>query len=53
MGYTPNEPFAPKQQRKQYVSAMYCDENLEQRMNKTGETSALLAGACGEYTVKE
>jgi hypothetical protein len=31
MSYSPDEPFVPKQQRKQYVSAIYCDKNLEQR----------------------
>jgi hypothetical protein len=62
MSYRLIEPFVPKQQRKQYVSAVYCDKNLEQRRNgefyvKVGysasEALALLTLVCGEYAAKK
>jgi hypothetical protein len=63
MSYRPNESFVPKQQRKQYVSVVYCcDKNLEQRINiefcvkignSASETSALLTLAYGQYAVKK
>jgi hypothetical protein len=63
MSYRPNEQFVPKQQRKQYVSAVYCcDKNLEQRIsitfcvkigNSASETLGLLTLAYGEYAVKK
>jgi hypothetical protein len=62
MSYRPNEPFVPKQQRKQYVSAVYCDKNLEQRINiefcvQTGkcasEMLALSTLGYGEYAKKK
>jgi hypothetical protein len=62
MSYRPNEPFVPKlQQRKQCVSAVYCDKNLErpinselcvQIRNRASGTVALLTVACGEYAVR-
>jgi hypothetical protein len=68
MSHRPNEPFVPKQQRKQHVSVVHCcvagnmsDMNLEQRINikfcvKTGksasETLALLTVAYDESAMK-
>jgi hypothetical protein len=31
--YRPSEPAVPKQKRKLCMSAVYCDKNLEQRIN--------------------
>jgi polyphosphate kinase len=63
MRYRPKEPFIPKQQRKQYVSAAHCfDKNLERRINikfcvkigkRANETLALLTLAYGEYAMKK
>jgi transposase len=69
MSHKPNESFVCEQQRKQYVSVVYCcvggnlsDENLEQRISikfcvqfgkSVSETLALLTVAYGEYVVKK
>jgi hypothetical protein len=63
LSYRQSESFLPKQQRKRYMSAVYCcDKNLEQQINiefcvKVGnsgsEMSALLTLACGEYAMKK
>jgi hypothetical protein len=63
VSYRQDEPFLAKQQRKQYVSTVYCcDKNLEQRINikfcvkignSASEMVALLTLACGEYAVKK
>jgi hypothetical protein len=60
MSYRPSESFVPEQRKKQSVSAVYCDKNLEQRINseccvKIGnsgsETVAILTLAYGEYAM--
>jgi hypothetical protein len=67
MSYRPNESFLPKQQRKQYVSAVYCwrnmsDKSLQQRINikfcvrigkNTSKPLALLTLAYDEYAMKK
>jgi hypothetical protein len=67
MSHKPNESFVPKQQRKQYMSVVYCwwknsNKNLEQQINikfcvkigkSASETLALLTVAYGEYAMKK